>query len=107
MSSLLTTLIALALGSECAPSLALQPGRMSSLLFINLSYGLSSDLSGRLNASSFISVIANVTDWHLDGYRKSNLLRERNFKSMNDHVWLCQLLVCLCRISFYNPSLEH
>lgn len=107
MCSLLTTLIAVALGSERASGLALQPGRMSSLLFINLSYGLSSDLSGRLNAFSFISVIANVTDWHLDGYRKSNPLRERNFKSMNDHVWLCQLLVCLCRISFYNPSLEH
>lgn len=81
MSSLFTTLIALALGSECAPGLALQPGRMSSLLFVNLSYGHSSDLSGRLNASSFISVIANVTDQHLDGYRKSSLLKRREFQT--------------------------
>ena len=76
MSSLFTTLMPLALGFECDSSLILQLGGLTSLLFINLSFGLSSGLSGKLSVYFHLC--------HLVRRTKSNRSRkvvEREFKT--------------------------
>ena len=66
----------LALGFECDSSLILQLGGLTSLLFINLSFGLSSGLSGKLSVYFHLC--------HLVRRTKSNRSRkvvEREFKT--------------------------
>lgn len=63
------------LGFECDSSLILQPGGLTSFLFINLSFALSSVLSVRLNVDFHLC--------HLVGHTKSNITRivEKKFKT--------------------------
>lgn len=79
-SSPLTTL---ALGFKCNSSLILQPGGLTSLLFINLSFDLSSGLFGILNVFHLCHLVTNVIAC-LFGYTKSNIPRkitEKEFKT--------------------------
>lgn len=69
---------------DCDSSLILQPGGLTNL-FINLSFGLSSGLSGKLNACFPLHhLVTNVADCHLVEYTKCNIptkVVEKEFKT--------------------------
>lgn len=110
MSSLFTTLTALAFEVKFDWSLILQPGGLANLLFINLSFGLSSGLSGRLNVYFHLChLVTNVADCHLVGYTKCNMPRnvfEKEFKTYEQPgMDLSGIGISSYWMRFYNLSL--
>lgn len=111
---------ALFLGFECDSSRILQPGGLTSLLFINPSFSLSSGLSGTLNVYFYLChLVTNVTDCHLFGYTKFNIPRkvvEKEFENLrltmygSVSCWCILLLNKLLHPIFVTPIipfLEH